>query len=112
MASLASQPGRRAQEIASALQQTDITTLDLWTDLDTLSTHTTIEAIEVPPEGIVVQGHRFSAVLNLYLSLQYGTDDDERFTISDSFRARVEGTLADGSPVVDQSSVDTSSFYE
>lgn len=103
-----------ADRIVSYLQdELDIRSLDLWDDLDALSTHTQIEQIEAPVEGVVLLGDgRFSAILNIYLILQYGNDDDEGFSTADSFLGKVSGRLRDDDPIVDSSSVDTSAFYE
>ncbi len=113
MASTAFRSDPRREQIAEALQNIEISDLDIWDDLDILSTHTRVEAFEVPVEGIILgPGNRFSAVLNLYLTLQYGKDDDDGFTTSDSFVAIVKGQLEGEALTVDSSSVDTSSFYE
>jgi len=112
MASSASQHDPRL-DVAEALRNVEITELDIWDKLDILSTHTQIEAVEVPVEGIILSPeNRFSAVINIYLTLQYGNNDEEGFTTSDSFVATVKGHLIDDSPTIDTSSVDTSSFYE
>lgn len=112
MAAIPASVDPRAQDIAHQLRNTDMTTLDMWSDLDELSTHTCIDAVEVPVEGIVVgPNDRFSAVVNLYVILQYGRDNDEGFSQAESFLAKISGHIEEGEVVVDQSSVDTSSFY-
>ena len=66
----------------------------IWSDLDELSTHTILEGVEVDPEGILIDDDgRFKGVMNVYVTLQYGKDDDEGFTTSDSFLGRFEGHL-------------------
>ena len=113
MASAAFQPNAMQVMIANQLQDLDLTSLAIWDDLDVLSTHTHVDDIEVPAEGVVIRlDGTFSAVLNVYLSLQYGKDDQEGFTTSDSFLARVTGRVEEGRVIVDDSTVDTSSFYE
>ncbi|ATI82822.1 hypothetical protein A6768_24335 [Sphingobium yanoikuyae] len=98
--------------IASYLNEVDPTEFDIWADLDALSTHTTIDDIEIDPAGIVLSGENFEGVFNVYVSLQYGTDNEEGFTTSDSFLARFSGHFDEAnSPVIDKSEVDTSSFY-
>lgn len=114
MASASFSAGPREQRIARALEEVDVTGLDLWNDLDALSTHTRIEAVEVPPEGVITRpdGH-FTAIMNLYVVLQYGSDKDEDgFATGDSFLAKLSGRLTGDMPIVEESSVDTSSFYE
>lgn len=113
MPSTAPRPDGTAFEIARQLQDIDPTSLQIWSDLDELSTHTVVEAMEVPVDGIIMSPDgRFTAVVNVYVLLQYGKDDDEGFTTSDSFRATVSGRFVDGDAIVDRSTVDTSSFYE
>lgn len=111
MASAAFAPDPLAAAIAEGLRKVEIESLDLWDDLDALSTHTRIEGIEVPVEGVVPTADgRFTAVMNLYVTLQYGKDDEEGFITSDSFLAKVAGRWRDGSLTVDGATVDTSSF--
>lgn len=113
MASAVFQSDPRVKIVEDYLSHLDFAELDLWTKLDVLSTHTRIEGSEIPHEGIVVgPDGAFSAVVNLYVSLQYGKDNDEGFTTSDSFLAKVRGHFDGQSPVIDSSTVDTSSFYE
>lgn len=113
MASAAYQSDPRVDIVAGYLRATDFAELDLWDQLDILSTHTRIEGTEIPTEGIVVgPDGQFSAVANLYVSLQYGKDNDEGFTTSDSFLAKIRGHFDGQTPIIDASSVDTSSFYE
>lgn len=103
----------REERIAEALQDVDPTTLDLWQELDSLSTHTLIEQIEAPAEGVIIHAdNRFSAILNIYVILTYGKDSEEGFTTAESFVAKVSGTLDGDAPSVEISSVDTSAFYE
>ena len=101
------------RDIAAALEQIDVTSLDLWSDLDTLSTHTFVEGVEVPAEGIIVEKDgKFSAVMNLYLLLQFGKNNEEGFTQAESLVANIDGHLADRTPIIDHSSVDTSEYYQ
>lgn len=112
MASASWKSDPTAQHVAEALGRIEVTELDLWSVLDRLSTHTYVDAVEVPVEGVVIgPSDRFSAVMNLYLVLQYGRDNDEGFSQSESFRATVSGRMVDGEPHVEQSDVDVSDFY-
>lgn len=111
--SLARKVDPLAQTVVASLYNSDITELSLWSDLDALSTHTTVEGIEAEPEGVVINADgTFSGVFNVYVTLQYGKDNDDGFTTSDSFLAQFNGHFDDTEPVFDHSEVDTSSFSE
>ena len=110
MASTAFRSDPRAARIAHSLQQVEISDLAIWGELDALSNRTRVEGVEVPEEGVVLgANNRFSAILNLYLSLEYGKGEDG-FTTSESLLARVEGYLIGDNPVVENATVDTSDF--
>jgi hypothetical protein len=99
--------------IAKVLKEYDLTSDVAWGDLDELSTHTQLEAVDVDPEGILIDdAGRFSGVMNVYVTLQYGKDDKEGFSSSDSFLGNFEGHLEGARPKIDTVRVDTSPFYE
>lgn len=102
----------RSEQVAEYIRNLDLTGLHLWRDLDSLSTHTYLDGVEIDPDGIIVsENGDFTGVFNVYVTLQYGHDEEEGFSTSDSFLATVRGHFNDGAPVIDDSSVDTSSFY-
>lgn len=91
---------------------TDLTAFSAWADLDALSTHTSVDSVEVLPEGIVLNtDETFQGVLNLYLTLQYGHDNNEGFSTSESMLAKFSGSFDEGEPRIDDIEVDTSRFY-
>ncbi len=103
----------RAEQVADLVRDTELSTLSLWSDLDQLSTHTQIDGVEVDPDGIIVRADgTFSGAFNIYVSLQYGNDNEEGFTTSDSFLATFDGHFDGDDPVIEHSEVDTSAFYE
>lgn len=113
MASVANTQEDIVKVVVRALQAIDVKSLDIWSELASLSNDTEVEAIEVPDEGVIIQPeNRFSAVLNLYLLLNYNEPSDDRFTTSDSVRAVVNGHLVDNVPVIVDASVDVSSFSD
>jgi hypothetical protein len=97
------------EAIANAVKNADLSALQSWSDLDQLSTHTTVDDIEVDLSGIVINGDRFQAVANIYVTLQYGLDDNEGFHETDSFLAQFWGRVFDSYIEVDDFSVDNSS---
>jgi Predicted pPIWI-associating nuclease len=96
-----------------AVSSIELTETGAWSDLDALSTHTSIEGIEAVPEGIFEVGDNgFTAVATVYVDLSYGNNEDS-FSTLDSFPAQVQGHFtSNGEAIVDSVSVDTSSFYE
>ena len=101
------------ERIARVLKEYDLTSDAAWGNLDELSTHTTLEGVDVDPEGILIDERgRFSGVMNVYVTLQYGKDDKEGFSSSDSFLGNFEGHLERSGPKIDVVAVDTSPFYE
>lgn len=82
-------------------------------DLDVLSTHTQIEAIEASPDGVfwTVQGRAFEAIATIYVVLNYGSSRDSD-AMSDSYPAYVYGTFSDEKASVIRITVDTQSFYQ
>jgi hypothetical protein len=88
-----------------------------WDQLDSLSSHTYVEEIEAIPEGIFETDEgEFSAIATVYVTLNYGSTKDD-LSVPDSFPAQVEGHFeikkrGQINAIIDEFSVDTSSFYE
>lgn len=104
----------QTKAIIDVIEAFDLVDSSAWSDLDVLSTHTSIDALEVDPEGVIVEenGH-FRGTANVYVFLSYGSNDVDGFETSDSFIARFKGYLdAEGRPIVEDINVDTSPFYE
>jgi len=81
-------------------------------DLDMLPVRTVVESVEASPERIFEAGEDgFAAVATVYISLASGESTDDHF-IPDSFPAYVEGHFENGDAVIDNLSIDTSSFYD
>src|SRR5215211_751931 len=101
-------PERRTQAIVEAIENFDIVDSPAWHDLDILSTHTHIDGIEVDPEGIIFEPEgRFKGVANIYVLLKYGSDKDEGFETTDSFRGYFQGHFEKGGkPIIENLSID------
>ena len=104
---------RKLDLIMDAVSSLDLSETEAWSDLDCLSTHTTVEDIEAVPEGIFQRGDgEFTAVATVYVALNYGGKGDD-ISSNDSFPAQVEGHFdKDQNAVIDRVNVDTSAFYE
>ncbi len=97
--------------IAGAVRDVDLTDFACWNDLDVLSSHTIPEDIEVLEDTIDIKDDNFSGVLNVYVQLKYGKGD-EGFTSSDGFPGKFKGHFDENDRlVIDEVTVDTSSFY-
>ncbi len=104
----------QTQAIINAIEEYDLVDSSAWSDLDVLSTHTSVDALEVDPEGVIIEANGdFRGIANVYVLLKYGTNSDDGFETSDSFIAHFRGHLdGEGNPVIEDLHVDTSSFYE
>ena len=97
--------------IVDAVSGAELSEYEAWSDLDALSNRTSIDKIEVNPEGIISAGNeRFRGIFNVYVALHYG-DQDELVT-SEAFEGSFEGHFEAGKPIIESMKVDTSPFYE
>jgi hypothetical protein len=100
--------------IMAAVENYDLASSPEWQDLDALSNHTQLEAIEINPDGIF-EGPpgSFQAVGSVYVTLNYG-DRRDSSSMSDSYPILVTGKLdrAAKTVSVETVAVDTSSFYK
>jgi hypothetical protein len=92
----------RRQAVADAVRDYDLAGSSAWSGLDELSTHTSIDEIEVDPDGIIIRGNRFSGVANVYLTLQFGRNNDEGFHEAESFLGHFEGSFEGEDAVVEE----------
>jgi Predicted pPIWI-associating nuclease len=97
----------KARRIAEAIRDIDLTETGAWGDLDVLSSRTMIDAIEVFEDEIRSDGEAFEGPINVHVTLQYPED----VTMSETFPGRFEGKWKANRPVIENVSVDTSSFY-
>ena len=102
------------EQIAEAAEKLEISDTNAWSNLDALATHVIVEGIDVDPESIVFEekGKTFKGALNVYLTLQYGSNDDDGFSNGTSFWGLFKGHFEGNKPKIDDVSVDTSSFYQ
>lgn len=98
---------RKSRQIAEAVRNIELTETAAWSDLDVLSSRTMIEAIEVFEDEIRAFDDAFEGPINVHVTLQY----PENITMSETFPGRFEGRWKANKPVIENVSVDTSSFY-
>ncbi|CAA7621732.1 hypothetical protein MTBLM5_400012 [Magnetospirillum sp. LM-5] len=81
-------------------------------ELDQLSNRTEFDGVDVIDESIQTSDEKFEADVIVYVGLSYGGRNDE-ITTSDNLPGHIKGRLTeDGQIVIDDLTVDTSSFYE
>jgi hypothetical protein len=106
----ASQADRIAEAVANVAP--DLTRYSAWDDLDSLSWHTEVEAVEPLESQIFLEENRFAGNCVVYVQLNYG-DGDDVVSMSDSYPGKFSGHINNNDTVViDDVEVDTSSFYE
>lgn len=98
---------RKSRQIVEAVRDVELTETAAWSDLDVLSSRTVIEAIEVFEDEIRTTGDNFEGPINVHVTLQY----PENITMSETFPGRFEGRWKSDKAVIENVSVDTSSFY-
>lgn len=105
--------GHRLSAIIEAVGGYDIASSHAWSDLDELSKHTEVEALEPNPDGIFeIDDDRFEATATVYVTLNYG-DRKDSTSISDSFPVHVRGKIKKGNKIIiEDVKVDTTSFYQ
>jgi hypothetical protein len=100
-------PTESTHAIADAVRDVELSTTEAWDNLDVLSSHTLVEAVEVFEDEIRQTGGRFEGPINVHVVLQYS----ENVTLSETFPGRFEGEWKKDQPLIDRITVDTSSFY-
>jgi hypothetical protein len=102
----------KVRAVIDAVREFDLSESAAWSDLDVLSTQTTVDGIEVDPEGVIIEnGNRFRGIANVYVALRYGSGPDS-FETSDGFLGTFRGHLEkDGVPVIEEFTVDTAPFF-
>ncbi len=98
------------REIVAAVRKIEVSDTEAWRDLSLLASDVRVNDIEMFEEEIRIDGDRFSGALLWYVTLIYGSSDDQVVS-SESFHGKFEGKFVDNTPIVDRMTVDTSSFY-
>jgi hypothetical protein len=104
--------GEDADRIAEAVANIadDLTPYSAWNELDALSSHTEVEAVEPLESQIFLEENRFAGNCVVYVQLNYG-DRGDSASLSDSYPGKFRGHMDDGFVMIDDIEVDTSSFY-
>lgn len=107
-------PEARSQvsQIVDAVRKFDLAQSEAWPDLDSLSSDTSIDAVHVDPEGVILNvDGTFEGSASVYVNLDYGPEEDLRTT--EAFIGRFDGRLAKGKlPAIEHFRVDTSPFVD
>ncbi|MER8709332.1 hypothetical protein NKH80_04185 [Mesorhizobium sp. M0904] len=101
----------RRQQVIEAVQAKDYQETQAWSDLDALSSSTQVDTIETFEKEIRFDGNDFQGPLTWYVVLRYGMDTADPLETSESFPGTFHGSLVDEVPVIQDMTVDTSSFY-
>ncbi|GLS36587.1 hypothetical protein GCM10010869_21770 [Mesorhizobium tianshanense] len=99
------------RKIVEAVQAMDYQDTQARSDLDLLSTSTQIDTVETFENEIRFEGNQFQGPLTWYVVLRYGMNTDDPLETSESFPGAFHGSLVDSEPVIDDMTVDTSSFH-
>lgn len=80
--------------------------------LDQLSPDTVVDHIDLMHDGIFKEGSQFAGICTFYVELNAG-QGDEAISLPEAFPGKVEGHIdANDNVVIDEMTVDTSSFFE
>jgi hypothetical protein len=97
---------KQTHEIAEAVRNVEIVGTEAWGELNSLSSNTLVEAVEVFEDEIRFDGTRFEGPINVHVTLRYAKD----VTLSETFPGRFEARWKSDAPSIDRVVVDTSSF--
>lgn len=103
---------QKVRAVIDAVRGLELSETAAWSDLDALSSQTTVDGIEVDPEGVIFEDeNRFRGIANVYVALRYGSGSDS-FETSDGFLGTFRGHIKkNGAPVVEEFTVDTTPFF-
>lgn len=99
------------RKIIEAVQAMDYQDTQAWSELDLLSTSTQIDTVETFENEIRFEGDQFQGPLTWYVVLRYGMNTNDPLETSESFPGAFHGRIVDSQPVIDDMTVDTSSFH-
>ena len=99
------------RKIVEAVQAMDYQDTQAWSDLDLLSASTQIDTVETFENEIRFEGDQFQGPLTWYVVLRYGMNTHDPLETSESFPGTFHGRVIDAEPVIDDMTVDTSSFH-
>ncbi|MCM5554077.1 hypothetical protein [Pleomorphomonas sp. NRK KF1] len=99
------------QKIVEAVQTMNYQDTQAWSDLDLLSTSTQVDTVETFEKEIRFKEDEFQGPLTWYVVLRYGMNTNDPLETSESFPGTFRGRIVDSEPVIDDMTVDTSSFH-
>ena len=92
----------RVHKIVKAVQDLDLTNRTEWQNLVDLSSRTELDAIEVNPAGVMIDGDQFNGLVNVYVGLYYERNGKDTIATSDAFVGKFQGHFETDKPVVDR----------
>ncbi|WP_372424784.1 hypothetical protein [Salinarimonas chemoclinalis] len=99
----------KVEAILDAAETYRIASTPEWRKLAELSEETVLDGIRANPDSIIIDGDRFSGIMNVYVVLRVFGDDP--FEETDAFPARFEGHFEGAQAVIDEADVSVRSFY-
>jgi hypothetical protein len=100
------------RRVAQAVRVKDWTGTSAWGELDLLSSNTGVDTVETFEQEVRIHNNGFDGPITWHVTLEYGPKDGEGpLTTSESFPGTFQGHFDGEDPVVDDMTVDTSSFY-
>lgn len=109
------QDPEQVDRIAAAVDaaQDDLASYSAWDDLDALSANTVVDHIDLMRDGIFKEGNSFTGICTFYVDLNYGQGEDA-VTLPEAFPGKVHGHIDDDDEavIIDDMTVDTTSFYQ
>lgn len=99
---------RRIDAIVRAAEGYGIVSSPAWAPLRALSDETRLDQVRVSSDGIILDGDRFTGLMDVFVLRQYRAP--AAFAEGDSFPAEFSGHFEDDKPVIDAVEVDTSFF--
>ncbi|MEI8395863.1 MAG: hypothetical protein WCF85_14075 [Rhodospirillaceae bacterium] len=98
-----------SKAISDAMNASDVTKFPGWKDVADLSANTTLCDMDILDDIIIYEGASFHCGVNVYVKFEF--PDDEKFPIvSDEFPGSLKGHVEGDNIVIDDISIDTTSF--
>lgn len=100
----------RVATLINGLTIEDLEAWGAWQPLADLSARTILEAVDVEPGSIVLNESQFEATANVYVLLNYGSQEDDA-SLSDEYIATIKGRISQEYPAIEAVFIDVSPFY-
>lgn len=97
--------------IADAVREADLTKLDGWSAFRKLADNTVVEEVELFDDEIVINGDNVGGPINVSVVIITGKEKEDHYfeTFPGSFHGHID---SEKGMIIDDISIDTSSFFE